>query len=169
MAEITLAGAGDAEAIGALLRDLSAHYEQDAPPDAMAEAVNHLSHPHGRAGPFCLIARIGNDPAGFATLGGLFPGPNLSWGLFLEDLYVVARHRGAGLGRALITAAAAFAADRGYSRLEWATDRGNAGARRFYAGLGVPTQPRLLYRVNSDILPRAGRGDWPDPVEDETR
>ncbi len=166
--EITLAGAEDAEAIRFLLADLSAHYGQAAPAEAMAEAVQHLAHPHGRAGPFCLVARIEGDPAGFATLGGLFPGPSLSWGLFLEDLYVTARHRGAGLGRALISAAAGFAAERGYARLEWATDRANAGARRFYAGLGVATQPRLLYRVNSDILPRAGRGDWPAPVEDDT-
>ena len=167
MAEITLAGAADAEAIALLLRDLSDHYGQAAPEPALTEAVRHLSTPHERAGPFCLLARIAGEPAGFATLGGLFPGPHLSWGLFLEDLYVVARHRRSGLGRALISAAAGFAAERGYARLEWATDRDNTRARRFYASLGVPTQARLLYRVGEDVLPRAGRGDWPDPVEED--
>jgi len=46
---------------GAFVRDLSAHYGQDAPAEAMAEAVQHLAHPHGRAGPFCLVARIEGD------------------------------------------------------------------------------------------------------------
>ena len=42
------------------------------------------------------------------------------------------------------------AARRGCSRVEWTTDVGNAAARAFYAGLGLPEYPsKVFYRVET--------------------
>ncbi len=51
---------------------------------------------------------------------------------YLEDLYVDASVRGAGAGRALIEAVYQEADRRGYARVYWHTESGNATARRLY-------------------------------------
>lgn len=52
-----------------------------------------------------------------------------SRGGFLDDLFVAPEARGAGVGRALIDAAAADARGRGWTVLRWITARENAPAR----------------------------------------
>lgn len=51
---------------------------------------------------------------------------------YLEDLYVAPEARGQGLGRALIEDLIAIGRDRGWQRLYWLTEIGNATARRLY-------------------------------------
>ncbi len=51
---------------------------------------------------------------------------------YLEDLFVDANARGAGVGRALIEDLIALARARGWSRVYWHTRAGNATARRLY-------------------------------------
>lgn len=51
---------------------------------------------------------------------------------YLEDLFVDPAFRGQGIGRALIEDLAALARARGWKRLYWNTDAGNATARRLY-------------------------------------
>ncbi|MGL6290097.1 MAG: GNAT family N-acetyltransferase, partial [Silanimonas sp.] len=51
---------------------------------------------------------------------------------YLEDLFVAPEARGAGAGRALIDDLVALCRTRGWSRLYWHTQAGNAGARRIY-------------------------------------
>jgi len=51
---------------------------------------------------------------------------------YLEDLFVTEAARGQGTGRALIDDLVALARDRGWHRLGWHTDAGNARARAFY-------------------------------------
>lgn len=63
-----------------------------------------------------------------------------TWYCYLEDLYVDPVVRGAGIGRALIEATYAEAARRGASRTYWATQDGNAAARRLYDRVGVLTE-----------------------------
>lgn len=56
-------------------------------------------------------------------------------GLHLEDLYVRAEHRGAGIGMALLAHLARLAVQRGCARLEWWVLRTNDPALRFYRRL----------------------------------
>lgn len=56
-------------------------------------------------------------------------------GLHLEDLYVGAKHRGAGIGLALLVHLAGEAVGRGCGRLEWWVLRSNDSALRFYRRL----------------------------------
>lgn len=51
---------------------------------------------------------------------------------YLEDLFVDPRHRGAGIGRALIEDLVTLGRERGWSRLYWHTRASNAAARRLY-------------------------------------
>jgi GNAT superfamily N-acetyltransferase len=59
----------------------------------------------------------------------------------LEDMYVAEAHRKAGIGGALLDAAAAYAREHGYSRLTLATAHQNRVAQRLYLAHGyVPDQ-----------------------------
>lgn len=51
---------------------------------------------------------------------------------YLEDLFVDTEARGAGVGRALIDDLIALARARGWHRLYWHTEEGNARARALY-------------------------------------
>jgi len=51
---------------------------------------------------------------------------------YLEDLFTVPRHRGRGVGRALISAVRDWAAARGCGRVYWHTHQTNTTARALY-------------------------------------
>ncbi len=51
---------------------------------------------------------------------------------YLEDLFTAPQARGAGVGRALISAVAAWATEQGCGRVYWHTHETNATARRLY-------------------------------------
>lgn len=57
--------------------------------------------------------------------------------LYLQDLIVAERHRGAGLGTLLLSALAALALSRGCDRLFWESTVENAKARAFYASPAI--------------------------------
>ena len=64
-----------------------------------------------------------------------------SWTLdpicYLEDLFVAPKARGNGIGSALVADLLARAKERGWSRLYWHTQQGNAPARRLYDKFAV--------------------------------
>ncbi|GAA3302000.1 GNAT family N-acetyltransferase [Dactylosporangium vinaceum] len=55
---------------------------------------------------------------------------------YLQDLFTDPDVRGRGVGRSLIEAVSAWAADQGCARLYWHTQRHNDAARRLYDQLG---------------------------------
>ncbi|TFV89191.1 GNAT family N-acetyltransferase [Blastococcus sp. CT_GayMR16] len=74
-------------------------------------------------------------------------------GIYLEDLYVSPRHRGAGLGRELLRTLAAVCAERGYSRLEWSVLDWNTPSIEFYKAAGaVPMDGWTVFRLTDDAL-----------------
>ncbi|MEM8755384.1 MAG: GNAT family N-acetyltransferase, partial [Pseudomonadota bacterium] len=133
-----------------LYRECRSFYRM-APPDAALEARIAAFMASGRH-LTCLIADAEGTPAGFATYALLFPagdGP----ALFVKEIFVAEAGRGAGVGRALLAALAEAAAAEGCSRIDWTTDRANAGARRFYAALGVDErEDKVFYRVERDEI-----------------
>ena len=80
---------------------------------------------------------MGTAPAGFATLYWTFSSVSAVDVVLLNDLFVVAEQRSAGIGRALLAAAAERATARGTQRLEWVTAPDNVAARRLYDGVGA--------------------------------
>lgn len=81
-------------------------------------------------------------------------------GLHLEDLYVQPAHRGCGLGKALITAVARIAQERGCGRYEWTVLDWNTPAIRFYESLGAEMKGDWrIMRVTGDALEKMAATD----------
>ncbi|WP_223198942.1 GNAT family N-acetyltransferase [Solihabitans fulvus] len=91
-------------------------------------------------------------------------------GIYLEDLFVRPTQRGAGLGRALLTALAQECVAKGYARLEWSVLNWNAPAIGFYKSLGaVPHDEWTVYRLTDDALADLGGGAPVDQAAAQAR
>jgi len=145
---------GDAAAVAALLEELGRFYGAARRiTEAQVSDSLFTSPPAACA----LLARDGTTVAGMAAYSFLWPAVGASRSLYLKELYVRGAYRGLGVGRLLMRAVFETAAARGCSRVEWTTDAGNAAARAFYAGLGLPAYPsKVFYRVQDE-----GAGLWP--------
>lgn len=108
-----------------------------------------------------VIARAGEDVAGFALFFHNFSTFLAKPGIYLEDLYVRPNFRGQGYGAALLRYLARLALERGCGRFEWSVLDWNQRAIDFYKSLGaVPMNEWTTYRVTGDALRRlAGQGD----------
>lgn len=74
-------------------------------------------------------------------------------GLYLEDLFVTAEARDAGVGEALMRALAAEAVRRDCVWMDWMVLTDNVGAQRFYARLGAAQQDEWrLWRLEGQAL-----------------
>jgi GNAT superfamily N-acetyltransferase len=105
-----------------------------------------------------LIAEVDGEAAGFALFYKSFSTWQCAPGIWLEDLVVRERFRGAGIGRALVCELAAVALQRGCGRLEWAVLDWNAPAIRFYDRLGASSvDDWRLRRLEGDALERVAR------------
>ncbi|WP_375423575.1 GNAT family N-acetyltransferase [uncultured Friedmanniella sp.] len=137
-------------------------------------AVYERSADEVRATPEQLrTALFGRDPAVFALVA---EGPDGSvvgfalwflnfstWegghGIWLEDLFVAPEHRGSGLGKALLSALAEIAVQRGYARFEWWVLDWNTPSLEFYRRLGaVAMDEWTVYRLTGDALRSAATG-----------
>jgi GNAT superfamily N-acetyltransferase len=100
-----------------------------------------------------LVAEVDQELAGIAVFHGTFSTYECLPGLWLEDLYVCARFRASGVGRALLSELARLTVERGGSRLEWHRAEWNEPALRFYAGLGAEAVDReRLHRLSGAAL-----------------
>lgn len=96
-------------------------------------------------------ARAGGAPVGAALVSAIFSTTQGAAGAYVSDLWVAPAHRGRGLGRALLAAAAALAARRWEARfLKLAVYAGNAEALDFYRRLGF----RHAAHERALLLPR---------------
>jgi GNAT superfamily N-acetyltransferase len=105
-----------------------------------------------------VIAEEESQPIGFALFFHTFSTFLARPGLYLEDLFVLADHRGRGVGRALLAHLAHLAVERGCGRLEWAVLNWNHEAIRFYERLGAkPNSEWTVYRLAGEALSALGR------------
>jgi GNAT superfamily N-acetyltransferase len=111
-----------------------------------------------------LIAEISGEAAGFALFYTSFSTWQCMPGIWLEDLVVRERFRGAGVGGALVRELAALTLQRGCGRLEWAVLDWNAPAIGFYDRLGASSvDDWRLRRLDGEALQRAARAERPEP------
>ncbi|MBS0517564.1 MAG: GNAT family N-acetyltransferase [Proteobacteria bacterium] len=135
---------GDEAHLAHLLEEHEHHYGNPVPPGSGVPGAAFLIAPPA-GGPICLVAEEDGRLLGFAILNPYFPGPNLSHGLFLKELYVAAHARSEGVGERLIDAIRDLARQRGVSRVIWTTGEGNAGSQRFYDRLGMRREKKVYY------------------------
>ena len=100
-----------------------------------------------------IIARAGDEPAGFALFFQTYSTFLGRPGLYLEDLFVVPKWRKRGLGRLLLAHLARLAVDRGYGRMEWSVLNWNEMALRVYRAVGAtPMDGWTVQRLTGDSL-----------------
>ncbi|MBM3764658.1 MAG: GNAT family N-acetyltransferase [Acidobacteria bacterium] len=74
-------------------------------------------------------------------------------GIYLEDLFVLPAHRGAGIGKALLIELARLAVERDCGRLEWSVLDWSEPAIGFYKSLGAEPQDEwTIFRVTGEAL-----------------
>ena len=105
-----------------------------------------------------VIASFDGEPAGFALFFHNFSTFLGKPGVYLEDLFVIPKLRGRGIGRLLLSFLARLAVERGCGRLEWWVLDSNEPAIRFYERLGAkPMDEWTVFRVSGDALEELAR------------
>ena len=155
------ATAADTPTIAALIRGL-AEYERLTHAVFLDEEQlqTHLFGPR----PFAevLLAEEAKEIVGFALFFHNFSTFLGQPGIYLEDLFVRPEYRGRGHGKALLSALARLAVERGCRRLDWAVLDWNEPSLRFYRSLGaVPLEDWTLHRLSGDALQTMARSPTP--------
>jgi GNAT superfamily N-acetyltransferase len=102
-----------------------------------------------------VIGYANGGPAGFALFFHNYSTFLGQPGIYLEDLFVVPKWRGHGLGRQFLAHLAALAVERGCGRLEWTVLDWNEPAIGFYKKLGAkPMDGWTIFRATGDALHR---------------
>lgn len=153
-----------AEDVGLLLRLIRELAEFERAPDAVvATEADLLHHGFGPDPQFeAIIAFRDGEPAGAALFHSRFS----TWlgrpGLYLEDLFVVEKARGHGVGRRLLARLAAIALERGWGRIDFQVLEWNP-ARQFYERLGLGhVGDWLRYGGDEAALRRLAEEDKPE-------
>jgi GNAT superfamily N-acetyltransferase len=143
--QIRHARPGDEADLAFLLEDHERHYGAEVRPGSGAEGADFLV----KGGTLCLVADSGEGLVGFAILNPYFPGPRLTHGLFLKELYVTAAARSGGVGEQLIEGIRALANERGDTRVIWTTGEENKGSQRFYDRLGMRREKKVYFVMDT--------------------
>jgi len=142
----------DVAVIAQLIRELAAYErmpELAQANDADLGAALFGEHPHV----FCHLAELDGETIGIALWFLNFS----TWlgrsGMYLEDLYVRAEHRGKGAGGALMRELARTCVALGYQRFEWSVLDWNTPSIEFYASIGArPQDEWTTYRLDGNAL-----------------
>ena len=152
--DISPAREADLPLILSFIREL-AEYEKLADQAVATEALLRHALFGPRPAAHTLIARLGDEPAGFALFFHNFSTFLGKHGLYLEDLFVLPAFRGRGVGKALLAHLARLAVERDCGRFEWAVLDWNRPARDVYEALGALPNPAWVnYRLTGDALQR---------------
>jgi GNAT superfamily N-acetyltransferase len=154
MVTIVPAGERDVPAILALIRAL-AEYERLSHEVIATEADIRRGLFGPRPYAEVILAREGADTVGFALFFHNYSTFLGKPGLYLEDLFVLPDRRGHGYGKALLTALARIAVDRGCGRFEWSVLDWNKPAIGFYRRMGAQVMEEWrICRVTGEALAR---------------
>ena len=154
-AVIRRAEASDAEAVWALVREFAAYEKLESLATGSAQGL--AANLFGGAWPKleCFVAESGDALVGYAIFYG---GYSTFWTqplMWLEDIFVQESQRGRGIGRALMSAVARVAVERGCPRVDWAVLEWNTHSIEFYQRLGAQRHTGWhAYRVSGVELAR---------------
>ena len=126
----------DVSALLSLIRGLAAYEKK--PQAVVATEQDLLRDAFGPAPKFrALIAEWKGEAASYASFFRFYSTYQGRAALFLEDLFVLDKFRGNGIGMALLSAVAKLAADEGCFGLRWEVLDWNHPAIKFYKKLGA--------------------------------
>jgi GNAT superfamily N-acetyltransferase len=131
--------ASDEQAWLKLFRDYVVFYKTIVPEEVIAETWRRLLNREDNMMALTALDDSGKI-VGIAALVFHRSTWASTWYCYLEDLFVAPEARGLGVGRALIEAVYAEADRRGAERVYWATQEGNATARKLYDRIGTLTE-----------------------------
>lgn len=147
------------ESLVALLRELHGYYNAGASVSSEAVGSYLVECLLAPDSPVRLIVAAGDDGrvAGLAaitlTWSLVEPAPDKRRHCWLKELYVLASHRGAGVGKALMAWVARHAVENGCARIDWPVKASNARGIAFYESLGARrVDDRLSYRLAEPAL-----------------
>jgi GNAT superfamily N-acetyltransferase len=156
MHEVRRIRPSDVDAVVELVHELAAH--EQAPQECHLTA-DQLHDTLFRSAPalFGHVATVDGAVVGCALWFLNFSTWRGTHGIYLEDLYVRPAHRGAGLGKALLSALAAECVRQGYARLEWAVLEWLDPTIEFYKSIGaVPMDEWRIFRLTDEPLRQLG-------------
>src|SRR5271163_1119487 len=105
----------------------------------------------------CLLAEEDGEPAGFAFYFFNYSTWRGRPGIHLEDLFVLPRFRGKGIGKALLARVAEVAVENQCARLQWDVLDWNQTAIDFYHSLGAKFMSEWrIMRVTGEALQALG-------------
>lgn len=135
---IRAATPGDVGLILTFIRGLADYEKLTHEVEATEDKLRATLFPaDGRPAAECVLAFLGETPAGFALFFTNYSTFLARPGIYLEDLFVSPALRGQGIGKALLLHVARLANARGCGRMEWSVLDWNAPAIAFYESLGA--------------------------------
>jgi GNAT superfamily N-acetyltransferase len=107
----------------------------------------------------CMVAERDGTIVGYAIVFPVFSSFRARRCLWLEDLFVAPEARGTGAGKALLTAVARLAVERGYPRVDWIVLDWNP-AIEFYRRMGAApsAEGTIQYGLDRAALERLATG-----------
>jgi GNAT superfamily N-acetyltransferase len=100
-----------------------------------------------------VIARIDEQPVGFAVYFHNYSTFVGRPGLYMEDLFVLPEYRRQGIGRQLLTHLASVAVERNCGRMEWAVLNWNTAAIHVYRAVAARSMDEwTVFRLTGDEL-----------------
>ena len=125
----------DAALIHRMVADLSAFLGETH--RHQASVADYEAHGFGEHPRFsCVVAERGSEALGMCLYFDSFSTWMGKPGLYVQDLIVLDKARGLGLGRHLLTHVAAKGKAAGYAYMRLSVDAENVGAQRFYEKCG---------------------------------
>jgi len=142
----------------ALIREL-ATYEKK-PDKAVATETDLLRDAFGPAPKFrALIAEWDGTAAGYASFFYFYSTFQGRAALFLEDLFVLDKFRGKGIGKALLVSVCKLAVEEGCFGLRWEVLDWNRPAIQFYEKLGADfMHERKVVAFDEEGMKRVAQG-----------
>ncbi len=158
MLNIRFATREDVLVLLSLIRELAA-YEKNAHKAVVTED-DLLRDGFGPQPKFrMLIAEWESEAAGYASFFYFYSTFQGRLALFLEDLFVLDKFRGKGIGKALLTAVAKLAIEEGCYGLRWEVLDWNRPAIEFYERLGADfLNDRKVVAMSGEALQRLAEG-----------
>jgi len=148
----------DVPALLELIRGLARHEKK--PHAVLATGEDLLRDLFGPQPKFrALVAEWDNEPAGYASFFHFYSTYRGRSALFLEDLFVLEKFRGKGIGTALLAGVARLAIEEGCFGLRWEVLDWNREAVEFYKTLGATfLDERRVVAFDDEAMRRVAEG-----------